>query len=113
MCRPVPAELPGDGVTIIVRVTGYFAEAGGQAVPEMFCLITDLLDIGEYQAPELASPYRWRPVQQDSGILGGQRAGIIERLGEHGRAFRLRRITRKGGEPPGPVPPHGTWSASS
>jgi hypothetical protein len=54
------ADLSGDGVTIAVRVTGYFADVEGQVVPEMFCLVTDLLDYREYPAPELAALYRWR-----------------------------------------------------
>jgi len=54
------ADLSGDGITIAVRVTGYFTEVEGQVVPEMFCLVTDLLDISEYPAPELAALYRWR-----------------------------------------------------
>jgi hypothetical protein len=54
------AELSGDGVTVAVRVIEYFAEVGGQDVPEMFCLVTDLTDITEYPGPELAALYRWR-----------------------------------------------------
>ena len=42
------AELSGDGVTVTVRVIEYFADVEGQDVPEMFCLITDLMDIQEY-----------------------------------------------------------------
>jgi hypothetical protein len=54
------AELSGDGVTVTVRVIEYFAEVGGQEVPEMFCLVTDLMDITEYPGPELAALYKWR-----------------------------------------------------
>jgi hypothetical protein len=54
------AELSGDGVTVTVRVIEYFAEVEGQEVPEMFCLVTDLMDIGEYPAAELAALYKWR-----------------------------------------------------
>jgi len=54
------AELSGDGVTVTVRVIEYFADVEGQDVPEMFCLITDLTDIAEYPARELAALYRWR-----------------------------------------------------
>ena len=54
------AELSGDGLTVPVRVIEYFAEVEGQDVPEMFCLVTDLTDIGEYPAPELAALYKWR-----------------------------------------------------
>jgi hypothetical protein len=54
------AELSGDGVTVTVRVIEYYADVEGQDVPEMFCLVTDLMDIAEYPGPELAALYRWR-----------------------------------------------------
>jgi hypothetical protein len=54
------AELSGDGVTITVRVIEYFIDVEGQEVPEMFCLVTDLMDWEEYPAPELAALYKWR-----------------------------------------------------
>ena len=52
--------MSGDGVTIAVRVIEYFADVEGQEVPEMFCLVTDLMDEEEYPAPELAALYKWR-----------------------------------------------------
>ena len=54
------AELSGNGVTVRVRVIEYFADVEGQEVPEMFCLVTDLMDYEEYPAPELAALYKWR-----------------------------------------------------
>ena len=54
------AELSGDGVTVAVRVIEYYADVGGQEVPEMFCLVTDLTDIAEYPARDLATLYKWR-----------------------------------------------------
>jgi hypothetical protein len=54
------AELSGDGVTVAVRVVEYFVDVEGQDVPEMFCLVTDLMDWEEYPAPELAALYKWR-----------------------------------------------------
>jgi len=54
------AELSGDGVTVRVRVIEYFVDLEGQEVPEMFCLVTDLMDDEEYPAPELAALYKWR-----------------------------------------------------
>jgi hypothetical protein len=54
------AELSGDGVTVPVRAVEYWAEVEGQEVPEMFCLVTDLMDWEEYPAPELARLYKWR-----------------------------------------------------
>ena len=43
-----------------VRVIEYFAEVEGQKVPEMFCLVTGLLDWEEYPALDLARLYKWR-----------------------------------------------------
>jgi hypothetical protein len=54
------AELSGDGVTITVRVIEYWVTVEGQEVPEMFCLVTDLMDWEDYPGPELAALYRWR-----------------------------------------------------
>ena len=54
------AELSGDGATVPVRVIEYFTDVEGQEVPEMFCLVTDLMDWEEYPARELAALYKWR-----------------------------------------------------
>src|ERR1035438_2750505 len=54
------AELSGDGVAVPVRVIEYYADVEGQEVPEMFCLVTDLMDWEDYPAPELAALYKWR-----------------------------------------------------
>jgi hypothetical protein len=54
------ADLSGDGLTVRVRVIEYFAGIEGQEVPEMFCLVTDLTDIREYPAAQLAGLYKWR-----------------------------------------------------
>lgn len=54
------AELSGDGVTVAVRVIEYWVTVEGQHVPEMFCLVTDLMDWREHPALELAGLYRWR-----------------------------------------------------
>jgi len=54
------AELSGDGVTVRVRVIEYGAEVEGQQVPEMFCLVTDLMDWEDYPGPELAALCRRR-----------------------------------------------------
>jgi hypothetical protein len=54
------AELSGDGVTVAVRVIEYYADVEGQDVPEMFCLVTDLMDITEHPGPELAALYKRR-----------------------------------------------------
>ena len=54
------AELSGDGATVAVRVIEYWVTVEGQEVPEMFCLVTDLMDWEDYPGPELASLYKWR-----------------------------------------------------
>ena len=43
-----------------VRVIEYWVTVEGQEVPELFCLVTDLMDIREYPAAELAALYKWR-----------------------------------------------------
>ena len=43
-----------------VRVIEYYADVEGQEVPEMFCLVTDLMDITDYPAIELAALDKWR-----------------------------------------------------
>jgi hypothetical protein len=62
------AEISGDGLTMTVRATGYFADVEGQQVPEMFCLVTDLLDWEEYPGPELAALYKWRWDGSETGL---------------------------------------------
>jgi hypothetical protein len=54
------AELSGDGVTVKVRAIEYWVTVEGQEVPEMFCLVTDLMDWQDYPGPELAALYKWR-----------------------------------------------------
>ncbi|MFI5068802.1 MAG: transposase [Streptosporangiales bacterium] len=49
------AEISGDGVTVTVRVIEYWVTVEGQDVPEMFCLVTDLMNIDEYPAAGLAA----------------------------------------------------------
>jgi hypothetical protein len=62
------AEVSGDGVTMIVRVIEYFVDIEGQAVPEMFSLVTDLLDWEEYPGPGLAALYGWRWDGSETGL---------------------------------------------
>ncbi|HEU5391910.1 MAG TPA: transposase domain-containing protein [Streptosporangiaceae bacterium] len=62
------AEISGDGITMTVRVIEYFIDVEGQTVPEMFCLVTDLLDWEEYPAPELAGLYKWRWDGSETGL---------------------------------------------
>ncbi len=62
------ARVSGDGVTMTVRVIEYFADIEGQKVPEMFCLITDLLGWEEYPGPGLAALYGWRWDGSETGL---------------------------------------------
>jgi hypothetical protein len=62
------AEISGDGLTVTVRVIEYFVDIEGQKVPEMFCLVTDLLDWEEYPARELAGLYKWRWDGSETGL---------------------------------------------
>jgi hypothetical protein len=54
------AELSGGGATLTVRVIEYAITVAGRDAPEMFCLITDLLDHAAYPAGVLAAAYHWR-----------------------------------------------------
>jgi hypothetical protein len=54
------ARLSGGGVTLTMRVIEYHVSIDGQTTPELFCLITDLLDHDEHPAHLLAAAYRWR-----------------------------------------------------
>lgn len=54
------ARLCGGGVTLILRVIEYLVTLDGQTTPELFCVVTDLLDHTTYPAHLLAEAYRWR-----------------------------------------------------
>lgn len=54
------AWLSGGGTTLIVRVVEYHVSLDGQTTPELFCLITDLLDHNTHPAGLLAAAYKWR-----------------------------------------------------
>ena len=62
------AEISGDGATMTVRVIEYWVDVKGQEVPEMFCLVTDLMDYEEYPARELAGLYKWRWDGSETGL---------------------------------------------
>jgi hypothetical protein len=62
------ATVAGDGAAVTVRVIEYFADVEGKDTPEMFCLVTDLLDAEEYPAAELAGLYRWRWDGSETGL---------------------------------------------
>ena len=86
------AEISGDGATVTVRVIEYWVTVEGQHVPELFCLVTDLMDITEYPAAELAALYRWRwdgsetALRETKASLGrrGPSAGPMLRSGSPG-----------------------------
>jgi hypothetical protein len=54
------ATMSGGGVTLRVRVIEYHVTLAGTTTPELFCLVTDLLDHLEHPADLLAAAYRWR-----------------------------------------------------
>jgi hypothetical protein len=54
------ATLSGSGVTLTVRVIEYHVTVAGRDAPELFCLISDLLDHDAYPARVLAAAYHWR-----------------------------------------------------
>ena len=54
------AHMSGGGTTLTMRVIEYHVTLDGQTTPELFCLITDLLDHTTHPAHLLAEAYRWR-----------------------------------------------------
>jgi len=54
------ARLSGAGITLTMRVVEYLVSVDGQTTPELFCLVTDLLDHTTHPAHQLAQAYRWR-----------------------------------------------------
>ena len=53
-------RLSGGGTTVTMRVIEYHVSVDGQTTPELFCLVTDLLDHTTHPAHQLAQAYRWR-----------------------------------------------------
>jgi len=53
-------RLSGGGTTLTMRVVEYYVTLDGQTTPELFCLVTDLLDHTTHPARRLAEAYRWR-----------------------------------------------------
>lgn len=54
------ARLSGGGTTLTIRVVEYHITLDGATTPELFCLVTDLLDHHTHPAHLLAQAYRWR-----------------------------------------------------
>ena len=53
-------RLSGGGTTLTMRVVEYHVDVDGETTPELFCLVTDLLDHTTHPAHLLAQAYRWR-----------------------------------------------------
>jgi DDE family transposase len=53
-------RLSGGGTTLTMRVVEYHITLDGATTPELFCLVTDLLDHTTHPAHLLAQAYRWR-----------------------------------------------------
>jgi len=54
------ARLSGGGTTLTVRVIEYHLTLEATTTPELFCLVTDLLDHVHHPAHLLAAAYQWR-----------------------------------------------------
>ncbi len=54
------ARLSGGGLTLTMRVVEYHVSLDGATTPELFALVTDLLDHDTHPARLLAAAYRWR-----------------------------------------------------
>jgi hypothetical protein len=54
------ARLSGGGTSLTMRVVEYYVTLDGATTPELFCLVTDLLDHTTHPAHLLAQAYRWR-----------------------------------------------------
>jgi hypothetical protein len=53
-------RLSGGGTSLTMRVVEYHVTLDGATTPELFCLVTDLLDHTTHPAHLLAQGYRWR-----------------------------------------------------
>jgi hypothetical protein len=62
------AGLSGGGVTLTVRVIEYTVSVAGRDAPELFCLITDLIDHAAYPAGVLAAAYHWRWIGSETAL---------------------------------------------
>ena len=54
------ATVSGGGTSLTMRVVEYYVSVDGQTTPELFCLVTDLLDHHTHPAHLLAEAYAWR-----------------------------------------------------
>ena len=60
--------LSGGGTSLTMRVAEYHVLLDGQTTPELFCLVTDLLDHTTHPAHQLAEAYRWRWVRREVAL---------------------------------------------
>ena len=75
------ARLCGGGMSLTVRVIEYHVALDGETTPELFCLITDLIDHEVHPAHLLAAAYRWRwdgcetALREDKSTINGAGPG--------------------------------------
>jgi len=75
------ARLCGGGMSLTVRVIEYHVTLDGQTTPELFCLVTDLLDHTVHPAGLLAAAYKWRwdgcetALREDKSTINGAGPG--------------------------------------
>ena len=62
------AQISGGGITLTVRVIEYHVTVAGRDAPELFCLITDLLDHDVHPARLLAQAYHWRWIGSETAL---------------------------------------------
>jgi hypothetical protein len=62
------ATLTGGGTTLVMRVVEYTVSIDGADAPELFCLVTDLLDDTAYPAKTLAAAYHWRWIGSETTL---------------------------------------------
>jgi hypothetical protein len=62
------ARITGGGHSLTVRVIEYTVSVADRNTPELFCLITNLLDHRTYPAPDLADAYHWRWIGSETTL---------------------------------------------
>lgn len=83
------ARMSGGGVSLTVRVIEYHVTLDGQTTPELFCLVTDLIDYETHPAHLLAAAYRWRwdgcetALREDKSTITGAGPGTGAMLRSH------------------------------
>jgi hypothetical protein len=62
------AQVSGGGATLTLRVVEYHVTVAARNTPELFCLLTDLLDHTTHPARALAAAYHWRWVGSETTL---------------------------------------------